>query len=280
MKWIGVITLIMVYVTCTAQSETNAKRNGVLWYEINKAEGVNQRKTALADILEVDYRMAVGSTDSILYETFTTGSHVNIPVNHPSFVPVFKQLKKNDKLTLVVSVDSFYKYTMLTPIPPYLHSGDSIHFYFRIYDVMNEKEFAKKEYAKELEAVKHDSIDFHRYAQTFNRVQRTKKGVYYVVSNPGNGERIGIGDSVTVKYRAYLFDGKVFERNMEGFSFMVGANQVIEGWEDGIRQMSLGARYKLIIPQHLAYGASGSGVVPPFTSVVFDVEVIAVRKLE
>lgn len=277
MKWISVLIVLALSYRCSAQSQTDAKRNGVMWYEIVKAEKVNQRKTAVTDILEVDYRMAVGSNDSILYETFTTGSHVNIPVNHPNFVPVFKQLKKDDKLTLVVSVDSFYKYTMLTDIPPYLKSGDSIHFYFRIYDVMNEKEFAKKEYAKEVEAARHDSIDLQRYIQTLNRVQKTKKGVYYVIAKNGNGERIGIGNKVTVKYRAYLFDGKVFDRNNEGFTFMVGANQVIEGWEDGIRQMSLGARYKLIIPQHLAYGASGSGAVPPFTSVVFDVEVIKVE---
>lgn len=260
-----------------AQQEQLIRKLGVLSYHISKADLLNTRKTNANDILSVDYRMAIGSTDSILYETFTTGSTVNIPANHPNFLPVFLQAQKGDQVSIMVSADSFYQKTMLTPLPNYINKGDSIHFYFKVYDVSTEKEFAEREVAKELHAIQDDSIALHKYLQSYNRLYKTKKGVYFVVSAAGDGTPIRVANKVTIKYRAYLYDGKVFERNTEGFTFMVGAKQVIEGLEDGVRQMSLGARYKLIIPQHLAYGASGTQVIPPFCSVIFDVEVIKVE---
>ena len=260
-----------------AQSPTNLKRNGVTYYQIIEANAQNPRKTTAIDLLDLDYRMAVGSNDSILYETFTSASRVTIGVNHPSFMPIFKQVKKGDKVTIIVSADSFYKYTLQQPFPTYLKHGDSLHFFFKVYDVMNEREFAKKEYAKELAATKADSISFAQQIQKYNRLKKTPSGLCYVVSAYGTGKQVTKGSTVTVKYKAYLFDGKVFERNTEGYTFTVGKQQVIDGWEEALLLMSEGARYKFIIPQNLAYGASGTDIVPPFTSVIFDVELIKVN---
>lgn len=269
--WISALQLVW------AQHPTNAQRNGISYYQILEPDTVSTRKTLPTDIMDVDYRMAVGSTDSILYETFTQGSVVTIPINHPSFLPVFRQVHKNDKVTIVVSADSFYKYTMNQPLPPYIKKGDSIHFFFKVYDVMNEKEYAAKLYAKELEAVFHDSVEFANYVSRYNRLVRTKSGLCYVVSAYGTGKQPRKGNKVTVKYKAYKFDGKVFERNDSGFTFTLGKKEVIEGWEEALLLMKEGARYKFIIPQHLAYGGNGSDAVPAFTSIVFDIELLKVE---
>ncbi len=271
------LVFVLIAVNGIAQSITDPIRNGVLFYQIDKSEAINNRKTLITDLMEIDYRMAVGSTDSILYSTFTEGSRVTIPVEHPNFSPIFLQLQKDDKATIIVSTDSFYKYTMLTPIPPYLHEGDSIHFYFKIYNVMNEKEFSQHEYTKAQHAREHDNEALEKYIKAYNRLQKTEKGVYYLVLNPGTGDKITNGKLVTVKYKAYLFDGKVFENNTQGYTFRMGSKEVIEGWEDGIKEMRLGSRYKLIIPEKLAFGSQGTDIVPPYTSVVFEVEVIKVE---
>ncbi|MCC7532307.1 MAG: hypothetical protein IT246_00045, partial [Bacteroidia bacterium] len=70
---------VLIAVNGIAQSITDPIRNGVLFYQIDKSEAINNRKTLITDLMEIDYRMAVGSTDSILYSTFTEGSRVTIP---------------------------------------------------------------------------------------------------------------------------------------------------------------------------------------------------------
>lgn len=273
------LSLVLYLVGClslTAQQVTAALKAGVLRYDIIAANQTT-RKTASVDLLEVDYRMAVASNDSVLAETFTKNQHVTIPANHSSFGSVFKHVRAGDRVTIIILADSFYKQTMRTPTPSYIKQGDSLHFYIKVYDVMNEKEFAAKEYSKETAQIKEDSIAFANYVQMYNRVQKTHSGLHYVVSAYGNGKQASIGSKVTVRYKGYTYDGKVFERNQAGFTFTLGRKEVIDGWEEGIALMKEGARYKLIIPQHLAYGASGSDVIAPFTSVIFDIELLKVE---
>jgi FKBP-type peptidyl-prolyl cis-trans isomerase len=54
-------------------------------------------------------------------------------------------------------------------------------------------------------------------------------------------------------------------------------NQVIKGWEEGLKLMKTGEKYRLIIPWYLAYGTLGNGPIPPFTSIVFDVQLIEIK---
>ena len=54
-------------------------------------------------------------------------------------------------------------------------------------------------------------------------------------------------------------------------------NQVIKGWDEGLRQMKTGEKCRFIIPWYLAYGSHGNGPIPPFTSIIFDVELIDIK---
>ena len=125
------------------------------------------------------------------------------------------------------------------------------------------------EYAEELE------IDF-------DEMQTTELGVYYRVDQPGDGEVAEEGRSVTVHYRGSLVDGTVFEDSREmdqPITVELGAQEVIQGWEDGIMGMQVGEQRTLVIPPHLAYGAAGAGegVIPPNAVLVFQVEVVEIH---
>lgn len=275
----SILPLLLLMANCMpllAQQPGTALKAGVLRYDIIPANQ-STRKTAPVDLLEVDYRMAVASSDSVLTETFTKNQHVTIPANHTSFNQVFKQVKAGDRVTIVILADSFYRHTMRVARPAYIKPGDSLHFFIKVYDVMNEQEFAAKEYNKELVLIKEDSAAFANYIQMYNRVQKTSSGLHYLVSAYGNGKQASAGSKVTIRYKGYTFDGKVFDRNQTGFTFVLGRKEVIDGWEEGVALMKEGARYKLIIPQQLAYGSGGSDLIPPFTSVVFDIELLKVE---
>ncbi len=98
---------------------------------------------------------------------------------------------------------------------------------------------------------------------------------------PGNGAEAKPGQRVTVHYVGTLTDGSKFDSSRdrgEGFSFKLGAGQVIKGWDQGVAGMKVGQIRKLTIPPELAYGQRGfPPVIPPNSTLVFEVELLAVK---
>jgi len=104
----------------------------------------------------------------------------------------------------------------------------------------------------------------------------------------GEGAEATAGKLVLVHYTGWLYDeaapdhkGKKFDSShdrAEPFDFPLGAGQVIKGWDQGVEGMKVGGQRTLVIPANLGYGARGAGgVIPPNATLVFDVELLAVR---
>jgi len=99
----------------------------------------------------------------------------------------------------------------------------------------------------------------------------------------GTGAVAAAGDSVTVNYVGSLTNGTVFDASANhgttGFTFSLGAGQVIKGWDDGIVGMKEGGKRKLVIPAVLAYGDRAVGnIIPANSTLVFEVELVKVQK--
>jgi FKBP-type peptidyl-prolyl cis-trans isomerase len=97
----------------------------------------------------------------------------------------------------------------------------------------------------------------------------------------GNGARPKTGDRVVVHYTGWLLDGTKFDSSIDRkqpFEFLLGKGQVIRGWDEGVATMQVGDKVQLTIPPHLAYGRYGAGgVIPPDATLVFEVELLAIR---
>ena len=107
----------------------------------------------------------------------------------------------------------------------------------------------------------------------------TASGLQYEVINEGEGAIPGPEDQVTVHYHGTLIDGTVFDSSVSrGEPATFGVNQVIKGWTEALQLMNKGAKYRLYIPQDLAYGANPhpGGPIEPFMALVFDVELIEI----
>merc|ERR1719335_833823 len=88
------------------------------------------------------------------------------------------------------------------------------------------------------------------------------------------------GDRVTVHYTGKLKDGTVFDSSRErgeAFTFIIGKGKVITGWDQGIKEMSLGEHGVLHVPSYKGYGSDGAGEIPPNSDLDFDIELLAIN---
>jgi FKBP-type peptidyl-prolyl cis-trans isomerase len=97
----------------------------------------------------------------------------------------------------------------------------------------------------------------------------------------GTGAEATAGKLVTVHYTGWLTDGKKFDSSLDRgtpFKFKLSAGQVIPGWDQGVAGMKVGGKRKLTIPPEMGYGAAGAGgVIPPNSTLVFEVELLNVE---
>lgn len=113
------------------------------------------------------------------------------------------------------------------------------------------------------------------------QTQTTMDGLIIKDETVGTGTVAAVGDTVTVNYTGTLDDGTVFDSSLKAgrtpFSFLLGAGQVIKGWDEGVLGMAVGGTRELTIPPALGYGASGAGsVIPPNATLHFTVTLLSV----
>ena len=102
---------------------------------------------------------------------------------------------------------------------------------------------------------------------------------------PGTGALALNGDLLAVHYVGWLYDparldnkGGVFDTSRSGapFVFTLGNREVIDGWDLGMVGMSVGSTRRLIIPPNLAYGSSRAGPIPPYSTLIFEIELLGI----
>jgi len=147
------------------------------------------------------------------------------------------------------------------------------------------------EYKKEKEAFLHWIEDFGEYEKVILRqyieeeklpVELMASGIYFRILVPGTGKEVEPGDTITINYEGRFLNGKFFDstkKRNQPFQFVYGTEwQVVKGLEEAIGMMKEGEKSLVILPSDLAFGNEGSstGMIPPFTSLIFEVEILSV----
>jgi FKBP-type peptidyl-prolyl cis-trans isomerase FkpA len=117
-------------------------------------------------------------------------------------------------------------------------------------------------------------------AVELSAMTQTSSGLHIMDMEVGEGEEAAVGDLATVHYTGWFIDGEKFDSSLdrgEPFSFPLGGGRVIAGWDEGVAGMRVGGKRRLVIPPELAYGPEGRSGIPPNSTLVFDVELLAVE---
>lgn len=120
-------------------------------------------------------------------------------------------------------------------------------------------------------------------AEVIQGCEKTSNGVYFQIVKEGSGNAIGNGKKVTCEYQGYLPDGQIFDASKkfhpqghEPLEFVVGAGQMIPGFDQMVSQMKVGETRKMVIPPELAYGSHGipQAGIPGGSYICFDVTLV------
>ena len=126
---------------------------------------------------------------------------------------------------------------------------------------------------------KQEGEEFLAANATKESVIVTESGLQYEVIKMGKGPKPSATDRVRVHYHGTLIDGTVFDSSVErGEPITFGLNQVIAGWTEGVQLMPVGSKFRFYIPQELGYGAREAGSIPPYSTLIFEVELLGIEK--
>jgi FKBP-type peptidyl-prolyl cis-trans isomerase len=212
-------------------------------------------------------------------------------ISKPSFIGSVDEcltlLGKEDSASFIISANDFFKKTLSSDLPSFIKETDKIKIHFRIDEIQT-----TEDYLKEKQAFMKWIDDFGEYEKTILKqyiegsklhISPLNSGMFYIPLVKGNETAVKTGDTVTIHYEGRFLNGKFFDstrKRNEPFQFVRGQQwQVIKGMEDAIAMMHEGEKALFIMPSDLAFGESGSstGIIPPFTSLIFEVELMAVN---
>lgn len=284
----------------------DSTENG-LYYQFFKQDE-NAVKPQEGDIvrLVMSYK---NSKDSVLFDSRVGNpsgtNYIEFPLQKSTFKGSFEEalamMGLGDSASFIISADSVYLTTFKAPsLPPYIEKGSMLTFEAKLEKIITktEAEAERNKQMQEQQAMmakmqaEEEGVFAKYLADNKITAKPTESGLYYVESKKGNGKKPKAGDMVKVNYTGRLLNGTVFDtsdeataktagtyhkdRKYEPYEFAVGVGGVIPGWDEGIMMMSVGSKGQLIIPSAIAYGAQGGGPIPPFSPLVFDVELVAV----
>jgi FKBP-type peptidyl-prolyl cis-trans isomerase FklB len=200
--------------------------------------------------------------------------------------PALKTLSDSASYAIGVSVASFYKQQGITKLNPTLVSraiNDILGGKKTLLDDQTCNTVVTKLMNQVQETKSKPTIEsgkaFLEKNKTRPEVKTTASGLQYEIITEGTGIKPLATDSVTVNYKGTLIDGTEFDNSYtRGEPITFPLNRVIAGWTEGLQLMTVGSKYKFYIPYTLAYGSNDQGPIPGGSTLIFEVELLDVKK--
>lgn len=293
LKLLAISALAMLVITSCNNSKHegfDSTENGLHYKLLKTSQG--KEKVKKGDVISLILTYST-MKDSLLFDSRNMGRPFMLKVDKSDFkgdlTEGFQLLSEGDSAQFILNADSFFIKTAKMDVPAEIKKGSEIKFNVKVLTVKTEKQFkeeqdkmmAERNKKNELNKQMEDSLLKKYIVDNKITEKPSSTGIYTLIKTKGSGTTVAAGDTIEVKYKGTLLDGKEFdnsERSPVPVKFPIGVGMVIPGWDEAIVGMKAGTKAKLVIPSAMAYGAQGGGPIEPFSPLVFDIEIVKVFK--
>ncbi len=274
------LTLVLLGGIAEAQYLTGP--NGVKYFFWRSNN--HPQRARIGDLVFMDF---VGKTDrdSTVMSSYFQGEPFQIFVPKPTykgcFFEMFTMMGEGDSVEVLVNSDSLFANSLGSELPFFIAPGSNFKITLKLVSIVTKEEYNLRMAEEAKHAQEIQTADIQKYIAKNNlQMTKTASGMYYQFPLKGFARRVKPGDNVYVHYTGYFLDGKVFDSSIprnQPFSFKVGSGAVIKGWDEALQLMSIRDRLLIIVPYDLAYGEKGGSSIPPFTPLIFEIELLNIE---
>ena len=276
---------IFIFISCKPKYEGFEKSDNNFYYKFNQV-GEGQTTPKFDDYIVVDIAYKT-INDSVFFK-----GRRKFKLTEPKFKGdisyCFAILSQGDSVDFIISANDFFTKTINSKLPSFFNEKSDMVVSAKMLEIIN-----KEDYDKQKEEFLSWVEDFGDYEKVLLKhyiegeeisVAPSVTGLYKQTQKSGNNIKVQRGDTVVVHYEGMFLNGKYFDstkKRNSPFEYVYGTEwQVVKGVEEAIGQMTEGEKAIFIMPSELAFGNQGSstGIIPPFTPVIFKIELLQVRK--
>lgn len=243
--------------------------------------------------------------DSILMNTYDAGRPAFISAAKPQFkgdlYSAFTLLSEGDSATVKINLDTLALKNG-QPKPPFAKDDTYLVYTIKIHKVISKGKLSDADFVKKIdEYIKKDAEDAQKaepaklkaYAEANNlKATATPSGLQYAISKAGSGNKAAAGDTVVANFTGKFLSGKVFDtsdaalakkenvfvpmRPYQPLKVAIGTGGFMIGFEEGLSMFPAGTKATLLLPSALGYGQQGNQMIPPYTPLVFEIEILKI----
>ncbi len=273
-----IIVLASLAIACNNQNKKQTHEKGFQYINhIRSDYGLSPR---VSDIVVLNLKITAPN-DSVLEQANNVVMQIQQPAHKGgSIEDALMFMHRGDSMSFFINALDFYTHSRVSPTPQHFSNDDVLRFDIKMLDVMSMKKFEEARRVKLSSGFleEREFLDAYLEKITKNRTELDSM-LFYVPERNGIGPKIKEGDLVTIHYLAYFLDGKLFGntyKNQSPFVVTVGDKSLIEGLSKALIGLQEGSKGRVIVPSYLAYGEAGvKDMIPPFSTLVFDIEIIS-----
>lgn len=275
--------LFAAFLTSCDDGGFKTNENGLMY----KFHSTNEGRTPIeGDIVEV--KMSYETPDTVLFDSKDMPQAMVMRMDKSVFKGDLYEgiymMHIGDSATFACNTDSvFIKLFRQQQTPAEYDSVEQIFFNIKLLSIKTQEEMQKEQEEAAKKAEMEEAGILTTYLSENNiTVEPTESGLIFIETQKGKGKKPQVGDKVKVHYTGYLLDGTKFDSSVDRdipFEFELGKGRVIKGWDEGVAMLNVGGKATLIIPSSIAYGGRGAGgIIAPFSTLKFDVELLDIIK--
>jgi FKBP-type peptidyl-prolyl cis-trans isomerase FkpA len=283
-----IIVIAILLGSCTEKVKYKTTDTGLRYIFHTEHKGKSPRVNDYVT-LNMIYKL---ENDSVLYDSRETGMQLRYQLTKPTFEGAIEEgimmMSEGDSATFFVSADSMFEKVFKKPLPDFINKGSRMVFDIHLLKVQNALEAEAEIREKLTQKFAEEKKMIDAYIEENKITEKpSADGLYVIVTKQTKGKLPEKGDRVAVQYTGKFLHGEVFDACVPNhpYEFILGSGKAMPGFEEALAKLREGEKATIIIPSELAYGekgkrnpASGVYIVPPYTPLVYEVELVSITK--